>query len=120
MNRFADRGWTFFPRPNQLYSVELVMDLADAWAVECKNSFQIAKLPFYKNSEYVGHHDQIAYRTWLIDGILVQPTDHWRSLSRLFSEGVLNESDARSRFPANVVERALRVAGLTPVSVKAA
>lgn len=66
LRRFSDRGWRMFPRPNQLYGTEFVLDLHDAWKLECVATLQLAKHPRFKRTNYVGHPDQDDYHGWLM------------------------------------------------------
>lgn len=110
MDRFADRGWSFFPRPNQLYGSEMMLDLADAWRIECSAALQIAKLPFFRVENYTGHHDQDAYRQWLIGQVKARGNGEWRALSRLLSERVVDEAAITGHFTPYVIAKASNVA----------
>lgn len=106
MRRFADRGWHIFPRPNQCYSLELVLDIQDAWKAECATKLQFPRHPRFKNPEFVGHDDQVAYRQWLIDQIKERGAHMHRGLSRALSEGCLTKEEALEAFGESVVRRA--------------
>ena len=112
MNRYTDRGWQVFPRPNQLYGVELVMDLADAWAIECSASLQFPISPFYRTEHYVGHPDQDAYQAWLVGQIKSRTAEHWRPLSRAMGERVIDVDLALREFGPEATSKARRFAGL--------
>jgi hypothetical protein len=85
MTRFATRGWRFFPRPNQLHSEELLLDIRDAWRVECKHTLQLAKHPKYLADNYTAHPDQIGYLKWLCTQVESREHPH-RAVSRLLTE----------------------------------
>lgn len=112
MTRMGERGWHVFPRPNQLYSIELVLDLADAWKIECAASLQFPISKFFKIDHYVGHPDQDAYQAWLIEQIKSRTNEHWRPLSRAFSEKVLDHELAVKAFGLESVKKARAVAGI--------
>lgn len=113
MNRFADRGWNVFPRPNQLYGEELILDIADAWKIECRASLQIAKDVRFRNDHFVGAPEQVAYREWLMDQVRQRcaiPAESYRPLSRLFSEKVLLPEHALPVFGDKAVRKAMMIA----------
>jgi hypothetical protein len=110
VHRFSDRGWRGMPRPNQIYSEELILDVRDAWRVECNASLQIPKTLKHTPGQALTH-TQRDYMTWVFRHIRERNGDHWRPLSRLFSEKLVTEEAARLEFDQATVDRALRVAG---------
>lgn len=114
LKRFSDRGWLAFPRPNQLYSEELMMDIRDYWEEECKTSLQIATNAHFR----IAQEDplqpvQREYVGWLMDQAQSRGINAWRSLSRMLSEGVVRPEDIDPRFDRSVIEHAQRTAAMT-------
>ena len=106
MNRFALRGWHYFPRPNQLYTEELLLDVKDAWNEECKNSLQIAKHERFQTANYIAHPDQIAYQTWIMSQVVTREHQH-RPLSRLLSEKLVTDDVVKIVFGEKVLKKAV-------------
>lgn len=111
-HRFADRGWHMIPRPNQLYAVDLLLDLQDAWKVECAASLQFPRSRFYRIDQWVGHPTQRAYRRFLVEQVKQRGTDPWRPLSRLFNERMLDPQSALEEFSEREVRKACASAGI--------
>jgi hypothetical protein len=109
MNRFSDRGWRFFPRPNQMLGEEFVLDARDAWANECKIRLQIATDPWFRAENFCGAPEQNAYQKWLVDQIKKRPMPHL-PIASLIKEGVLIERVAEALFGTPTVKRARAVA----------
>lgn len=112
MTRFADRGWRVLPRPNQIYGVEVVMDLDDAWKVECAASMQFPRAQFYHAEQYAGHPDQVAYQRWLIEQIRARTHEYWRPVSRALGAGALDRETVLSEFGPETLRKAVRFIGL--------
>lgn len=115
MTRCCDRGWHVLPRPNQLYSHELVLDIADAWKIECAASLQFARSPLFQASRFNGHPHQIAYREFMVEQIKRRGVDSWRSLSRVLGMGALDTNTAINVFGLKDTKRACDIAGIVLV-----
>lgn len=98
MKRFCDRGWKVFPRPNQLYAEEVVLDVRDAWLRECKAKMQIAKQERFDARRYTGHPDQKAYQAWHVDQVKTRGGNRAMLLGRLLQENVLAEAVVSAAF----------------------
>lgn len=104
--RVWDRGHRMLPRPNQLYSEELSLDIKDAWEHALQNSLQLADAGFLKPGQYCGHPDQDAYYTYLADQAKKREHQHM-ILSRLvFREKLLPREFASKYFSSDVLTRA--------------
>jgi hypothetical protein len=104
--RFEHRGWRFFPRANQLSPEELVLDIRDAWATECRASLQVAQLPIYRAEAYAGVPEQDEYHEWLCGQVKHREHPHL-ALSRLvYSDPILPEQVAEKHFSAEILKRA--------------
>lgn len=106
MTRFANRGWSYFPRPNQLYTEELMLDTRDAWNLACSHTLQIAKHPRFTAPYYTGHPDQIAYQEWLVEQVRKREHPH-RALSRLLSEKVIIPDFANVMLGKGILAKAI-------------
>lgn len=111
MNRSADRGWTMFPRPNQLYEESLVLDVRDAWQSHTKNVFETAKHPDYLFSNDRGLEHQRAYRTWLVERCKTRQRPQ-APLARCFREGQLDPAQVADLFDPKVIADAVKSAAL--------
>lgn len=109
MNRAAARGWRVYPRPNQLYTEEAVLDVRDAWVKYRHAVMQTARNPRFKLDQFSGHPDQVSYHAWLLEecGRRESPVS---SLSRCFRERHLSPEIAMPVFGDSVVREALRFA----------
>lgn len=110
MRRFLERGWRSMPRPNQLYGDELLADLADAWAEECKVRLQIPKNPYFLAENYEGSRIQNEYNEWLVGQIKMRQNPHLALGNALYTAKVLPESIARSAFDEITITRAKKSA----------
>lgn len=104
LNRANDRGWSYFPRPNQLYGQELMTDMQDAWRKRCSEIFQWTADPRLKEFTCP---DREAHRQWMIQQLRmrVQPAP---LLATLMREGWLPEEYATAQLGVEQVERAKR------------
>jgi hypothetical protein len=106
IKRHSDRGWMAFPRPNQLYGEELMLDVRDAWVEECAVSLQIPRSSYFK----AGQGDVCReFTDWAFDQVRRRTVDHWRPLSRLLREGVVTPQQVQEAFGHRTAERAIRV-----------
>lgn len=103
--RFYNRGWRSFPRPNQLYAEELVLDIRDTWKARCAEVLTLAENPFFLAENYVGHPDQDQYRLWLVAQVNTREHKHM-TLSRLIRAGHLPVEVASKFFDQSVIKRA--------------
>ena len=106
MLRCWERGWSYIPRPNQLYSEELRLDIADSWAKERSSSLQLANQLRFKTESYVGHPDQDAYHRYLFDEIQKREHKHLAIARVVYKEKMLSEELAASRFGSDLMLRA--------------
>lgn len=105
-HRHWHRGFKFFPRPNQLYSEEIELDAKDAWKIETRGSLQLAKLDRFKNEFFVGHPDQVAYHSYLIEQVENRAHRHMILGRMVFKEKILPLEIAGRAFGADEIRRA--------------
>jgi hypothetical protein len=108
MKRFCDRGWKVFPRPNQLYAEEVILDVRDAWRRECQAVTQLAKHERFHTAQFIGHPDQIAYQAWQIERIKTRGGNRAMLLARLLQEHVLSEQMIAAEFGDGTLAQAKR------------
>jgi len=108
MKRFCDRGWRVFPRPNQLYAEEIVLDVRDAWHRECKAVTQLAKHERFDTRNFTGHPDQLAYQAWQIEQVGTRGGNRAMLLGRLLQERALSEQTVTEAFGASVLAQSKR------------
>ena len=113
LKRQSDRGWLSFPRPNQLYSEELMLDVADAWKAECAVVLQIARSDHFRIVHGAALQPvQGEYVEWLLGQVRGRGIDAWRPLSRLLSEGVISAQIIAEHFDMATLQRAMKVSAL--------
>ncbi|WP_374335562.1 hypothetical protein [Methyloversatilis sp.] len=104
--RFLSRGLHFTPRPNQMYSEEILLDLKDAIATQRSVLLETAKNEFFLASNYVGDEAQDRYRTYLIDYVKSRERGRQHGiLSRLISDGSLTHEFVEQFFEPEVMSR---------------
>jgi hypothetical protein len=108
MKRFCDRGWKVFPRPNQLYAEEIVLDVRDAWNRECKAITQLAKHDRFRSENYAGHPDQIAYQAWQIAQVNSRGGNRAMLVARLLQEHALSDRTVIAVFGPSALAQAQR------------
>lgn len=106
--RFWERGHTYLPRPNQFYGEEMLLDANDAWQAHLAGSLELAKHERFRLDAYVGHPDQVAYHTFLVEQIKKREHHHMLLARLVFKEKVLPEEVAGEHFGAEVINRARR------------
>jgi hypothetical protein len=113
VHRFSDRGWLAMPRPNQLYSEELLLDLRDAWAIECRASLQRPSAPVFRASGRAGMRSE--YAEWAMDQAALRSSSGqlWMPLSTLLREGYLDPEHIESRFGTQTLARVRSALGHT-------
>ncbi len=112
VHRFTDRGWMSFPRPNQLYGEEILMDLRDAWKEECAIALQVPKDAYFRLASGAPLTQvQQEYVSWVLDQARNRSLDPWRPCSRLLKEGVLTPELVEAAFGGEVLRRALKEIG---------
>jgi hypothetical protein len=97
LRRFSDRGWRMFPRPNQLYGTEFLLDLKDAWKIECDASLQLPKHARFKRTNYRGDVDQDAFHDWLMGEVKRRKFPE-KVLARLISEDLADATVSARHF----------------------
>lgn len=104
--RIWDRGHRMLPRPNQLYGDELILDIKDAWEAVKQVSLQLASSPRFKPDAFIGHPDQVAYHSYLVEQIK-QREQQAKLIARLvFREGILPIEIASEHFDSETLRRA--------------
>lgn len=105
-NVFTTRGWQNLPRPNQIYSEELVMSVNTAWQKRCSEILQIAEHEFFSAPSYISHPDQLDYYEWLIAHIKMRENKHI-AISGLLERNILPKEIVIESFGLEVYKRAL-------------
>ena len=102
-----ERHWHVFPRPNQLYSEEAILDLRDAWKTHCKAVLELPERPEFRvaSSEAPAN---LAFQKWITERI--RERSHFQMpLSRILQESMLSQSHAEKEFGKETVEKAVRM-----------
>lgn len=110
MKVFVQKLFHRFPRPNQLYSEEFVMDLQDAWKERLQTSVQWSRNPYYSVPNWRADLMQVRHVAFVIEQIKRRPKPHVGLLARMFAERVLQPGLLGGRFDPVEVDRALSMA----------
>lgn len=85
-----------------------MMDVLEAWKIECRNSLQIAKHERFSVEQYSAHPDQIGYQKWLMQQ--VDSREHkYRPISRLLSEKLVSQDVVKSVFGERILHQAIQL-----------
>lgn len=106
-HRANDRGWGYFPRPNQLYGSELTLDMVDFWTKRCTDIFQFVKHPRFSDPAQQIHDDVKAHHRWLIAQCKRRHAPE-RALGTIFTKRLLPQEVALEAFGEDIVKKALR------------
>lgn len=96
-----------FPRPNQLYSEEFLIDLKDAWRERLATSMCYSRAPGLRASTHAGTPDQLRHVAFVCQQIKRRPAPHTGLLRRMFREDVLAPKLVRDHFPVDEIDRAV-------------
>lgn len=107
-DRFAQRGWRYLPRPNQMASEELVLDIRDAWHIECAASLQVAELALYRAAAYNDTPEQNQYYDWLCMQIMQRNHPHLALARVVYDEPILPATEAVKRVPPALLSKAAK------------
>jgi hypothetical protein len=111
MNWLLANGWSKgckqAPRPQHLLGDELIIDVANAWARECRASIQFCESPRFAADAWVGAPDQIAYERWLVDQISRRAHPKFGLHAALYVSGTLRIEAALAHFPLHTVSEAI-------------
>lgn len=105
-NVFTVRGWKNLPRPNQIYSEELVISVNTAWTARCAEILQLAENKFFFADLYVGHPYQVQYYDYLVKQINSRQHKHL-AVTGLLQKAVIPYELALLAFGPDVCKKAL-------------
>ncbi|OAD82853.1 hypothetical protein ATN89_17365 [Comamonas thiooxydans] len=100
MRRAINNGWRTFPRPNQMYGYDSVVDLYNAWKERVARELTYSREPFFLALQWEEHPVQVAHIEFVVDQLSKRAAPRHRLVSRLIKEGVLDEALATRFFPA--------------------
>lgn len=107
--RCFERGWRLFPRPNQLYGPELILDIQDLWREECRMVLRYPDSAFYQNDRFVGHQDQIAWHDWAVAMLKKRGAPEYSVGNLVFDKGLLPVEIAIEHFGPETVAKARKL-----------
>lgn len=115
MERAIRLGFRNMPRPNQLYGMDSVIDLFNAWAERVRTQLTYSSDPFMKAIQWEEHPAQVRHLEFVRDQIAKRASPRDRIVARLFKEGVLDQRLAQRFFPdeAEPAERYYRTVMLS-------
>lgn len=108
MNWCIANGWRQPPRPAHIASNdELIVEVANRWALECRAKIQFAVAPRFTVEQFVGGADQLAYENYLITSIMQRPHPKYALHAALYVYDALRIETALARLPASAIEEAV-------------
>lgn len=108
MNWNLARGWgkgaAHPPRPCHLTNNdELIVDVANAWALECRGKIQFITAQRYTVAQWVASPDQLAYEAFVVESIKAKPHPRFALHAALYLYDALRIETALENFPAQAV-----------------
>lgn len=105
--RFFNRGFAYFPRPNQLYSEEALLDLRDAWEEHKVHCLEFSTLEHFEIKNYTGTPEQDRHHQHLIRQVKMRQTGRHPSILRrlLVTQPVLPMFVIEKEFDAETISR---------------
>lgn len=97
-------GWIRLPRPNQLYSNDLLREIQAHWDDLQRWSLQTANDAYYLACNFDGDEVQLDYQNYLVEQCKRRHHSEY-SVGTLINRGILVEQIAVDHFGAQVVER---------------
>jgi hypothetical protein len=107
--RAMNQLWSKFPRPNQLYGEEVVIDLKAMFDELCATTLVYSRDPWFKVPQFFGHAVQLEHREHVLQR-LQQAGSHPGQLARMFHEQVLDPRHCSDWFSPEVIEAAQGIA----------
>jgi hypothetical protein len=105
-----EHGWRQPPRPAHIAANdELIVDVSNRWAMECRAKIQFAVAPRYAVEQFVGGADQLAYEDYLITNIMQRPHPRFALHAALYVYGALRIEAALARLPDAAIEGAMQI-----------
>jgi hypothetical protein len=101
------RGWTRGPRPQHLYANgDLVLDVTLAWQGECAEILQIARDPWFRTRNFIGHADQLEYERFIVNQVSARASRHALTAA-LYAHDAIRVEEAIRAFGAQAVSDAM-------------
>jgi hypothetical protein len=108
--RYVDKLFHRFPRPNQLYSEEFGMELEQAWKERIARGLVWSRKPQFQAAAFRGEPAQIKHVEFLVEQIKRRTHKPEGLIARMFREGVLSHKLAEPHFEEVVIDHALELA----------
>jgi len=101
-------GWRQPPRPCHITTnSDMLVEIANAWALERKAKIQYAKSPRYVTSAFVGGPDQLAYEDYLVGEIAQRPHPRFGIHASLYVHDAIRIETVLRRFSGQNVADAI-------------
>ena len=103
---FGDRaGWAKLPTPTQLYSVNMIFAIKEAWKERLGSGVLVTtQNPAYHVDNYEAHPWQNQYQKWLMDQAMRRPNPKYALVKCVVNEPQIIESYVRVRLGADRLE----------------
>ena len=98
-DRAVNNGHTGMPRPNQLYTMDCLIDLAAWWKERVATQLTYSNADFFSAQRFEEHPAQIQHVEFVAKQIAARANPRHRLVARLIKEGVLDERLAHRFFP---------------------
>ena len=106
MERCIERGWSYLPRPNQLYNDELIHDARNAWEESLRVNLRLPHSDFYKAENFTGLPEQVDYYEYIERMVHGREHKHMLLSRLIYREGAISEDNAEKIFGTDLVSKA--------------
>lgn len=106
MNHAESTSWARPPRPQHLYSDDMVAAVVDAWKVKLDTQIITAEHERFLASNYSGNCDQRDYQVWLINAIKKRPHKEFGIHYCMVEKKQLHEIMATKVFGKGLIDKA--------------
>lgn len=108
MNWCIENGWRQPPRPAHIASNnELIVEVTNRWAMECRAKIQFSLNPRYTVDEFVGGADQLAYEEYLLGAIMQRAHPKFSLHAALYIYHSLRIESALAKLPLSAIASAI-------------
>lgn len=107
--RVYEFGWSYLPSPEQLSTMDCVMDVKDNWEEWKIHSLQLAHSDWYSAKSYCGSPEQNAYHEYLVEQCRLRKQPLYTISRVVYQEKLIPVNIAETLFSKEELERALEI-----------
>jgi hypothetical protein len=109
MHRLVGDGRVLAPRPSMLLNnQELLTDAMLAWEEQCETALQVARDPYFRVSNFMGHDTQRAHEQFVIEQIKRRKVPHYSLHAAIYLFDAVRVEEALRHFDVSVIDRAIK------------